>query len=100
MPLQQVIKSLSHEAATSYGLDDRGLIAEGYLADINIIDFDKLRLPGPYRAFDFPGGGQRLLQKAEGYVATIKRGQVTFRDGEHCGVYPVKVVRGPQRAMA
>jgi len=98
LPLPQIVKALSHDTASSYGLDDRGLIAPGYLADINIIDFARLRLPGPYRAFDFPAGGQRLLQKAEGYVATIKRGQVTFRNGEHCGVYPGQVVRGPQKA--
>lgn len=98
IPLAQIVKALSHDTATSYGLNDRGLIAAGYLADLNIIDFDRLRLPGPYRAFDFPAGGQRLLQKAEGYVATIKRGQVTFRNGEHCGVYPGAVVRGPQMA--
>ena len=99
LPLPQIIKALSRDTASSYGLDDRGLIAPGYLADLNIIDYDRLRLPGPYRAFDFPAGGQRLLQKAEGYVATIKRGQVIFRNGEHCGVYPGTVVRGPQQAL-
>lgn len=100
LPLPQIVKSLSHDTATSYGLNDRGVIAQGYLADINIIDFDKLRLPAPYRAFDFPAGGQRLLQKAEGYVATVKRGQVTFRNGEHCGRYPGALIRGPQHAKA
>lgn len=100
IPLAEVVKILSYDTAASYGLDDRGLIAEGYLADINVIDFERLRLPGPYRAFDFPAGGQRLLQKAEGYVATVKSGKVTFRNGEHCGVYPGTVVRGPQKAQA
>jgi N-acyl-D-aspartate/D-glutamate deacylase len=99
LPLPQIVKALSRDTASSYGLDDRGLIATGYLADINVIDFARLQLPGPYRAFDFPFGGQRLLQKAEGYVATIKRGQVTFRNGKHCGVYPGGVVRGPQQAV-
>ncbi len=98
LPLAQIVKALSHDTASSYGLNDRGLVAAGYLADLNIIDYDRLRLPGPYRAFDFPAGGQRLLQKAEGYVATVKHGQVIFRNGEHCGVYPGKVVRGPQHA--
>ena len=98
LPLAQIVKILSQDTASSYGLNDRGVVAEGYLADLNIIDYEKLRLSGPYRAFDFPAGGQRLLQKAEGYVATIKRGQVTFRNGEHCGVYPGTVVRGPQHA--
>ena len=98
LPLPQIVKALSHDTAASYGLHDRGQIAEGYLADLNIIDYDRLALPGPYRAFDFPAGGQRLLQKAQGYVATIKRGQVIFRNGEHCGRYPGQVVRGPQMA--
>lgn len=46
------------------------------------------------------GGAHRLLQRADGYDATIKRGQVTFRNGEHCGIYPGSVVRGPQAARA
>lgn len=100
LPLAHVVRSLSRQAALSYGLTDRGLIAEGYLADLNVIDFDGLRLPAPYRAFDFPLGGQRMLQKAEGYVATVKRGEITFRNGEHCGRYPGRVLRGPQAMRA
>jgi N-acyl-D-amino-acid deacylase len=96
LPLETVVRALSRDAAASYGLFDRGLLKRGYLADINVIDFEHLRLPGPYRAFDFPAGGQRLLQQAEGYVATIKRGQVTFRDGRHCGRFPGQVIRGSQ----
>ena len=96
LPLETVVRALSRDAAASYGLFDRGLLRNGYLADINVIDFEHLRLPGPYRAFDFPTGGQRLLQKAEGYVATIKRGQVMFRDGQHCGRFPGRVIRGSQ----
>ncbi len=99
LPLERVIKSITSDTAASYGLNDRGLIAVGYLGDLNLIDFDNLKLPAPYSAFDFPAGGQRLLQKAEGYVATIKRGQVTFREGQHCGRYPGKVIRGPQVAV-
>ncbi len=98
LPLEHVVKSLTLDTASSYGLNDRGVVAPGYLADLNVIDFDKVRVPAPYTAFDFPAGGQRLLQKAEGYVATIKRGQVTFRHGEHCGVFPGAVIRGPQAA--
>jgi N-acyl-D-amino-acid deacylase len=96
LPLETVVRALSRDPATSYGLFDRGLLSKGYLADINVIDFEHLRLPGPYRAFDFPNGGQRLLQQAEGYVATIKRGKVTFRNGEHCGAFPGQVIRGSQ----
>jgi N-acyl-D-amino-acid deacylase len=96
LPLETVVRALTRDPATSYGLFDRGLLSEGYLADINVIDFENLRLPGPYPAFDFPTGGQRLLQQAEGYVATIKRGQITFRDGQHCGAFPGQVIRGGQ----
>ena len=96
LPLETVVRALSRDPATSYGLFDRGILNEGYLADINVIDFENLRLPAPYRAFDFPAGGQRLLQQAEGYVATIKRGQVIFRGGRHCGTFPGQVIRGSQ----
>lgn len=96
LPLEHIVHCLTRSVASSYGLNDRGVLREGYLADVNVIDFDRLRLPAPYRAFDFPNGAQRLLQKAEGYVATIKRGEVTFRDGEHCGRFPGQVLRGPQ----
>src|SRR3546814_11915586 len=58
---------------------------------------DAIRLGKPWLAFDLPAGGKRLLQKADGYVATIKSGQVTFRGGEGQGTYPGTVIRGPQR---
>jgi N-acyl-D-aspartate/D-glutamate deacylase len=63
-----------------------------------VIDLDKVKLGKPWLAFDLPAGGKRLLQKAEGYVCTIKSGQVTFRDGQYLGVHPGKLVRGPQAA--
>jgi N-acyl-D-aspartate/D-glutamate deacylase len=100
LPLGDVVKSITHDPATAYGLNDRGVIAPGYLADLNVIDFDRLRLPAPYIAFDFPAGGRRLLQRPEGYVATIKRGAITFRGGTHRGAFPGRVIRGPQPAPA
>lgn len=100
LPVEKVVRWLSRDPAFAYGLKDRGVLAPGYLADINVINFDRLRLHQPYLANDFPGGAHRLLQRADGYEATIKRGQVTFRNGEHCGVYPGGVVRGPQSARA
>ena len=54
----------------------------------------RLELPAPYMSFDFPAGGRRLLQKANGYVATIKRGRTTFREGEHTGEFPGTLIRG------
>ena len=91
----------SASAATppcSMASHDRGVLAPGYLADVNVIDMAKLKLGKPWLAFDLPAGGRRLLQKADGYVATIKSGQVTFRDGEYLHVHPGKLIRGPQTA--
>jgi len=91
------VKRQCRDTAVLYGLEDRGVLAPGYLADINIIDFDKLKLGKPWLAFDLPAGGKRLLQKAEGYRYTIKSGEVTFKDGVCTGVYPGGLIRGPQR---
>jgi N-acyl-D-amino-acid deacylase len=95
IPLEQAIKRQCRDTALLYGLGDRGLIAPGYLADLNVIDLERLRLGKPWLAFDLPAGGKRLLQKADGYVATIKSGQVTFREGVMQGPTPGKVLRGP-----
>ena len=96
--LESAIKRQCRDTAMLYGLEDRGLLSPGYLADINVIDMDTLKLGKPWLAFDLPAGGKRLLQKADGYVATIKSGQVTFRNGEYLGVHPGGVIRGPQIA--
>jgi N-acyl-D-amino-acid deacylase len=99
--LENAIKRQCRDTAMLYGLEDRGLLAPGYLADVNVIDMDALKLGKPWLAFDLPAGGKRLLQKADGYVCTIKSGQVTFRGGECLGVFPGGVIRGPQTiAMA
>jgi N-acyl-D-aspartate/D-glutamate deacylase len=95
--LEQAIKRQCRDTAVLYGLEDRGVIAPGYLADLNVIDMDKLKLGKPWLAFDLPAGGKRLLQKADGYVATIKSGVVTFRDGQWTGAAPGGLIRGPQR---
>lgn len=95
--LEHAIKRQCRDTALLYGLGDRGLIAPGYLADLNIIDFDRLKLGKPWLAFDLPAGGKRLLQKADGYVAIIKSGVVTFREGEWTGATPGNLIRGPQQ---
>ena len=95
--LENAIKRQCSDTARLYGLEDRGVLAPGYLADLNIIDMDAIKLGKPWLAFDLPAGGKRLLQKAEGYVATIKNGQVTFRDGQWTGETPGGLIRGPQR---
>jgi N-acyl-D-amino-acid deacylase len=94
--LENGIKRQCRDTARLYGLNDRGVLAPGYLADINVIDMEQLKLGKPWLAFDLPAGGKRLLQKADGYVCTIKSGQVTFRNGEYLGVHPGTLIRGPQ----
>lgn len=94
--LELAVKRQCHDTARLYGLNDRGVLKPGYLADLNVIDFDALKLQKPWLAFDLPAGGKRLLQKATGYVATVKSGVVTFREGVMTGELPGIVVRGPQ----
>jgi N-acyl-D-amino-acid deacylase len=94
--LEHAIKRQCNDTAKLYGLNDRGILAPGYLADVNVIDMDAIKLGKPWLAFDLPAGGKRLLQKADGYMCTIKSGQVTFRNGQCLGVYPGGLIRGPQ----
>ncbi|MFT7686088.1 MAG: N-acyl-D-amino-acid deacylase [Candidatus Azotimanducaceae bacterium] len=94
LPLEFIVRSLTRKTAEAYDMLDRGLIKEGLIADINIIDFEKLRLHRPEAIFDLPAGGRRLVQRVEGYDMTIKSGKVTFEAGEHTGALPGKLVRG------
>jgi N-acyl-D-amino-acid deacylase len=96
--LGKAIRSLAYEPALAVGLHDRGRLAPGYRADLNVIDLEKLRLHSPHVAYDLPAGGRRLRQEAEGYVCTIKSGHVTYRDGEHTGALPGRLIRWAQRA--
>jgi len=96
--LENAVKRQCRDTARLYGLDDRGVLAPGYMADINVIDMDAVKLGKPWLAFDLPAGGKRLLQKAEGYVCTIKGGVVTFKDGTWTGATPGGLIRGPQQA--
>jgi N-acyl-D-amino-acid deacylase len=94
IPLELAVKRQTHDTAALYGMGDRGVIAPGKLADLNVIDFSKLSLERPYVAFDLPAGGRRLLQKSSGFDATIKNGQVTWREGVATGIRPGGLVRG------
>jgi N-acyl-D-aspartate/D-glutamate deacylase len=100
MEVPEVIKALTSETASMVGLHDRGLIAPGYKADINIIDHAGLELHSPSIAFDLPAGGRRLTQKADGFVATIVNGEIVYRDGVATGALPGRLVRGQQQAPA
>ena len=93
MSLEFIVKSLTSSTAHAYGMFDRGQLTEGMIADINVIDFDGLRLHRPEAVFDLPAGGRRLVQRAEGYEITIKSGEVIFNNGQHSGALPGKLVR-------
>ena len=92
--LEPTIRKITRDTALVYGLGDRGMLAPGYRADVNVIDFDALRLHQPRMVHDLPGGGRRLIQTAEGYAATICAGEVTYEHGEHTGAMPGRLIRG------
>ena len=98
MALPDLVHRLSRATALTMGLEDRGLLAPGYKADINVIDFDRLALHVPEITYDLPGGGRRLVQRAEGYVATLVSGVPVYRNGEATGALPGKLVRGQRPA--
>jgi len=98
LPLEFAVKRQTRDTAEAYGLRDRGLIAPGMRADLNVIDFEGLRVHAPEAVHDLPAGGRRLIQRADGYSATIQNGQVTYASGEATGELPGRLIRGPQRA--
>jgi len=100
LPLEDLVKWQTQDTAAVVGLHDRGVLKPGYKADINVIDFDNLKLRAPAIVRDLPAGGRRLSQQADGYRATIVSGVVTYLDGEPTGAYPGKLVRGAQTSPA
>ena len=98
-PVEELVRRLTSDTASAAGLGDRGVIAVGKKADLNVIDYEKLAFGRPYVAYDLPAGGKRLLQKANGYAATIVSGVVTYRNGTATGVLPGRVVRGQRQAL-
>lgn len=100
LDLAEVVRRQTSETARAVGLADRGVIAPGYLADLNVIDFEALRLGNPYMLYDLPTGARRLMQDARGYVATIKSGKIIYENGRATGDLPGKLVRGKQPAPA
>lgn len=98
LPVETVVKWHTHDTAQAVGLQDRGLLAPGYKADINIIDHGALRLHSPEMVRDLPADAGRLLQRVDGYRYTIVSGQITYRDGEWTGAKPGQLVRGAQSA--
>ncbi len=98
LPLEWLVGQQTRETAALVGLNDRGVLAPGYRADLNLIDAADLGVLVPEMVHDLPAGGKRYIQRATGYRATVCAGQVTFRDGQSTGALPGKLVRGAQPA--
>ena len=96
LPLEMLIRKQTKDTAETFGLFDRGEIKAGMLADINIIDFEKLNVSHPKMIHDLPLGGRRLVQDATGYVATIKSGEIVSKNGKVTGALPGNLIRGKQ----
>ena len=98
LPIELMVHHLTQRTARHVGWLDRGVVAPGYLADLNVIDMNELAAAPPRIIHDLPAGGRRLMQTATGYEHTIKRGVVTFSGGRHSGDLPGRLVRGAQPA--
>jgi N-acyl-D-aspartate/D-glutamate deacylase len=99
LPLEFLVAKQTLGTAAAYGLKDRGLLAPGYKADINVIDFDALQLKRPEVVYDLPAGGRRLIQRASGYRHTFVAGVETAQNDELTGERPGRLVRGAQTVM-
>jgi N-acyl-D-aspartate/D-glutamate deacylase len=98
LPVEAVVHQMTSRPARHFGWLDRGVVAPGMLADLNVIDLDALECAPPEIVTDLPAGGRRLLQAARGYRWTVKRGVVTFENGVPTGELPGQLVRGSQPA--
>jgi N-acyl-D-aspartate/D-glutamate deacylase len=98
LPLEWAVRSQTRRTAELYGLFDRGLLAPGMLADVNVIDLDALGISPPEMVYDLPAHAGRLVQRAHGYRVTLKSGRTIFEDGVPTGALPGRLLRGPQAA--
>ncbi|MBS1847556.1 MAG: amidohydrolase family protein [Actinobacteria bacterium] len=98
LPLELIVRRQTRDTAFHYGLSDRGLIAPGMRADVNVIDYDRLAIGPPRLAYDLPAGAKRFVQSSTGYRATICRGPVVREDDEFTGALPGRLIRGPRPA--
>ena len=94
MPVELVVQRMTRDSAELYGLRDRGVLAAGMKADVNVIDLDDLCLEAPRMCYDLPAGGKRIVQRARGYRATIVSGELTMENDEPTGAYPGVLIRG------
>ncbi|MBW2425357.1 MAG: D-aminoacylase [Deltaproteobacteria bacterium] len=97
-PLEWIVQQQTQKTAAFYGMDDRGVVAAGMKADLNVIDFEALHIHPPQMVSDLPASGRRLIQQIDGYRYTVKSGEITYEDGEPTGAMPGQLVRGPQAA--
>ncbi|HLJ05915.1 MAG TPA: amidohydrolase family protein [Acetobacteraceae bacterium] len=93
LPLEMIVRRQTSETADFFGFADRGRLTPGLKADVNVIDFDRLRLHVPEIRYDLPAGGRRLVQRVDGYVATLVAGTPVFEHGQYTGATPGKLVR-------
>jgi N-acyl-D-aspartate/D-glutamate deacylase len=100
LPLPWAVKRLTSDNARAIGLNDRGIIQRGAKADINVIDYDRLNVHAPEVVYDLPSRGRRLIQRTDGYLATLVSGQIVMREGKATGALPGRLVRGAQAAPA
>ncbi len=98
IPLEQLVHNQTQRTAAFYGMHDRGLLAPGMKADVNVIDFDRLTIHPPEMVYDLPSSARRLVQKVDGYRMTICSGEVIMENGAETGARPGRLVRGPQAA--
>jgi len=100
LPVEYIVARQARDTARAVGLGDRGVLAPGYRADVNVVDMGRLGLRRPEMHFDLPGGAHRLLQRAEGYLHTFVLGQETYADGQPTDALPGRLIRGAQPAPA
>lgn len=98
VPIEMAVHLLSQKSARAFGFFDRGVIAPGYLADVNVIDMENLQLEPIKVVHDLPSGGRRFIQGVSGYRATIKSGEIVRENDQGTGIRPGKLLRGPQPA--
>lgn len=96
LPIEHLVEKQTRKTAQAYGLNDRGVLAAGYRADVNVVDFAALNVTRPGLVYDLPAGGRRFVQRAIGYRHTFVGGIEIACDGDHTGEFPGRLIRGPQ----
>jgi N-acyl-D-aspartate/D-glutamate deacylase len=93
LPLEWVVRKMTSETASMYGLGDRGLLQPGKIGDVNVIDYEHVQLERPVMVHDLPGDARRFVQRARGYVTTVKSGETILCDGDEQGARPGRLLR-------